>query len=389
MKSEMRNLSDSIPPNNASSVSVAAFSMKENEHQGDEVKRRFGERKTSVLALALLLVIFFTTESSALTVVAVNRGAEPPTIAILDTALDTSLPIFKDRILFEACVTEWHSCPNGSSEMEGPNSAVLPSSWYLSNGFSHGTQMSSLAVQTNPEIKIVFVRIIGATPRGVRQISSENTVERALDWVIRNQNRFGIQAVSMSQGHHRLGEAGTQYCPRSPITRKKVEQLSEMGIPVFFPTGNNGDQNRIDWPACIPQSIAIGSTNTQSKRATFSNYDSNLLDFFAPGQARIMSVGARYTNISGTSASTVIAASQWATIKSIRPELSYQEIYDLFKSTSDSVANAYLSSSGLINLENALMALNGLGTQISDSVANSINEIKSGKKLRVTNEEGN
>ncbi len=48
-----------------------------------------------------------------------NKNVAQPTIAILDTALDTSLPIFKDRILFEACVTQWSSCPNGLSQMEG------------------------------------------------------------------------------------------------------------------------------------------------------------------------------------------------------------------------------------------------------------------------------
>jgi hypothetical protein len=31
-----------------------------------------------------------------------NKNVAQPTIAILDTALDTSLPIFKDKILFEA-----------------------------------------------------------------------------------------------------------------------------------------------------------------------------------------------------------------------------------------------------------------------------------------------
>lgn len=344
-----------------------------------------------VIALLICLSLTFLplSESAALTVVATNRGESPPTIAILDTALDTSLPIFKDRILFEACVTEWHSCPNGSSEMEGPNSAILPSKWYLTNGFSHGTQMSSLAVQTNPEIKIVFVRIIGATPRGFRQISSETTVERALDWVIRNQSRLGIQAVSMSQGHHRLGQAGTQYCPRSPITHKKVEQLFEIGIPVFFPTGNNGDQNRIDWPACIPQSIAIGSTDLKGNQSRFSNYDPFLLDFFAPGQARIISVGKRFINISGTSASTVIAATQWATIKSLHPALTYQEIYQLLSDTSERVAGEKSLSRGLINLENALTALTARDNDEIDSFKEAIHGIKSDLRERINSvEEG-
>jgi hypothetical protein len=78
-----------------------------------------------------------------------NKTVAQPTIAILDTALDTSLPIFKDRILFEACVTQFSTCPNGMSEMEGTNSATMSLDFLSKNGFDHGTQMASLAVTAN------------------------------------------------------------------------------------------------------------------------------------------------------------------------------------------------------------------------------------------------
>jgi hypothetical protein len=39
-------------------------------------------------------------------------------------------------------------------------------------------------------------------------------------------------------------------------------------------------------------------------------------------------------NIVGTSASTVIAATNWATIKSAKPGLTYSEVYDLISRTS-------------------------------------------------------
>ena len=333
--------------------------------------------RTLVLLILLALPFIIANESAALTVLRKNSGATSPTIAILDTALDTSLPIFENRILFEACVTEWYSCPNGRDEMEGTNSATLPSSWYLANGFSHGTQMSSLAVKTNPEIKIVFVRIIGATARGSRQISTENTVERALDWVVRNHKRFGIQAVSMSQGHHRLGAIGTDYCPKSPITQRKVRELLDQEVPVFFPTGNNGDKNRIDWPACIPESIAIASSTPKKNTTRYSNFDPILVDFYAPGEERVMSVGRRFVNISGTSASTVRAATQWATLKSVYPELKFEEIYDLFEETAEPINDDYQILGRLINLENALIEQSARSIDENDSSTNIAVTIKS------------
>ena len=282
-----------------------------------------------------------------------NKTVASPTIAILDGALDTSIPMIKDRLIFEACVTQWSSCPNGLSEMEGTNSSTMIPDWISKNGFSHGTEMASLAIAANPNVKIVFVRIIGSNSKGLRQSTGEATVYNALDWVIRNKDRFNIQAVSMSQGHHNL-IAGPDYCPKTPITEGKVKSLASFGIPVFFPTGNARDYSRIDWPACIPDSIAVGATMPAESIAIYSNHDPLLTDFFAQGTTRATTVGNKVINVAGTSASTVIAATQWATIKAAKPHLSYSEIYDLISRTAKPTYNSKIASGKLINLQGAL-----------------------------------
>lgn len=283
-----------------------------------------------------------------------NKTVAQPTIAILDTAIDTSLPIFKDRILFEACVTQFSTCPNGMSEMEGTNSAIMPADQLSKNGFDHGTQMASLAVAANPNVKIVFVRIIGSNPNGTRQVAGEPTVINGLDWVLRNKDRFNIQAVSMSQGHHNLGAAGTDYCPKTPITEGKIKALADAGVPVFLPAGNNRDYVRIDWPACIQSSIAVGAVMPTDEVAIYSNFDSNLVDFFALGTTRAIVPGGKVINVGGTSAATVIAATQWATIKAAKPTLTYTQIYDLIAATSIPTKNSRVSGGKLINLTGAL-----------------------------------
>jgi hypothetical protein len=283
-----------------------------------------------------------------------NKTVAQPTIAILDTALDTSLPIFKDRILFEACVTQFSTCPNGMSEMEGTNSSTMSLDFLSKNGFDHGTQMASLAVAANPNVNIVFVRIIGSNPNGTRQVAGEQTVINALDWVYRNKDRFNIQAVSMSQGHHNLGAVGTDYCPKTPITEGKIKSLADAGVPVFFPAGNNRDYVRIDWPACIKSSIAVGAVMPTNEVAIYTNFDSNLVDFFALGTTRATLPGGKPINVGGTSAATVIAATQWATVKSAKPTLTYSQIYDLISSTSIPTRNSKVSGGKLINLNGAL-----------------------------------
>jgi serine protease len=307
-------------------------------------------KKILAALAAIILLIPATAQAASLK----NRTLSQATIAILDTAIDTSLPIFKDRIIFEACVTQWSSCPNGLKEMEGTNSAVLKPEWLSKNGFSHGTEMASLAIATNPNINIVFVRIIGANSVGLRQAAGEATVYNSLDWVLRNKDRFNIQAVSLSQSHHVLGPVGTDYCPRTPITESKIKALLDLNIPVFVSAGNVSDIKRIDWPACIPSAIAIGATMPHKEIAFYSNSDINLIDFYALGTTQATTVGGKTINVAGTSASTVIAATQWATVKSVKPNLTYQEMYDLISRTSLPTKNSKINSGKLINFEGAL-----------------------------------
>jgi hypothetical protein len=237
--------------------------------------------------------------------------------------------------------------------MEGPGAASLPLNIITKNGFEHGTQMSALAVRTNLTVKIVFIRIIGYNQDGSRQISGESSLNNALDWVYKNKEKFNIQAVSMSQGHHNLGVAGTDYCPKTPITENKINELISIGVPTFFPAGNGRDYQRIDWPSCIPSSIAIGATTPEKSIAIYSNFDPNLVDFFVRGSYRITNPDSTFKNIAGTSASTVVAATQWATVKNNRPNLNYLEVYDIFSKTSILVSNSKVTGGKLINFEGA------------------------------------
>ena len=309
--------------------------------------------KKIITALVALTLVLPTTATAANKKNISNRTMQIPTIAILDTGIDTSLPIFKDKVIYEACVVQWSSCPNGMSVMEGPGSATLKPEWLANNGFSHGTEMASIAVKTNPDINIVFVKVIGTNAKGFRQAAGEATVYNALEWVIQNKTKFNIMSVSMSQGHHNL-IAGADYCPKTPITESKINTLNSMDVGVFFPTGNVRDYARIDWPACIPSAIAINATMPAQSVAIYGNNDLLLTDFFALGSTRAVTVGGKEINVAGTSAANIIAATSWATIKAAKPSLTYSQIYDLISRTSIPTYNSKVISGKLINLGAAL-----------------------------------
>lgn len=317
------------------------------------------KKMTMALVATILLSAFLATTVSLPATANAALGSttlQTPTIAILDTAIDTSIPQIKNSIVHEVCITEYYGC-NGQAFAEGPGSATLPANFISSNGFEHGTQMASIALQANPNVKIVFVRIIGNSRLGFRHPAGENTVNNALEWVIANKDKFNIHAVSMSQAIRNqnskfplyMSPAGTEYCPKTPVTEQKITSLVNAGVPVFLPAGNDSDITRINWPACITNSVSIGATMATKQIAFYTNYDLQKLDFFALGTWRGLNPGNKTVNIIGTSASTVAAATAWATLRANNTGLSYSDMYSLYSSKSVPTFNSKITNGRLIN----------------------------------------
>ena len=286
-------------------------------------------------------------------IIPVQANESKPTIAILDTAIDTSLPVFQGRVIHEVCILDWPACPNNDYYMEGSGSAVLGPEIISRNGFSHGTQMASIFAMANPDVNIVFIRIIAHNPAGFRMPTTEQNLAEAMAWVLQNKDTYNIQAVSMSQGHHKLLYY-KQYCPISKHLKPAIQELKAVGIPVFIAAGNNGDSERIDWPACINESIAIGATDLSNTVASYSNNDYLLTDFYSLGQSKAYTVGGKTGTARGTSVATQIAAAQWLYVKSYKPTLSYDEIYNLISKTSSKVRSNRVVTGKLINIKGAI-----------------------------------
>jgi hypothetical protein len=251
-------------------------------------------------------------------------------LVIIDTGFDTSLPIIKDAVIYESCIMFWSGCPNGTSFQEGPGASALPTNISNTSNMSHGTQMASIAMNANPAQKLVLIRIIAYNARGDRLPVSDSTVVKVFKWITSKRVELNIGAVAMAQGYHPPA-TGKNYCPKNVEFDKIILDLKINNVAVFFPAGNAADKARIDWPACIPAAFAIGAINSKGQIADYSNYDRNLIDFYTPGNAEALLPGGAPSSASGTSVSTLIAASYWLSVSNVKPELSVPEVSQLFR----------------------------------------------------------
>jgi hypothetical protein len=256
----------------------------------------------------------------------------PKSLVLIDTAFDTSIETISKSVIFESCIMDWSMCPNSRSFQEGPGSASIATSLMTAPGISHGTQMVSISIMTSPNQKIILIRLIAYNSRGVRLPVYESSVIQAFKWISSKRVELNIGAVAMAQGHHPTSTSKS-YCPKSVEMERLIMELKVLDVPVFLPAGNAGDKLRIDWPACIPTAIAIGAIDSKGQIASYSNYDRTLIDFYVSGTSPALLPGGGSTTATGTSVSTIIAASYWMKVLEQRPDLRLAEISQLFRNT--------------------------------------------------------
>lgn len=247
------------------------------------------------------------------------HAAEAKTLVIIDSGINTQLPWAKTAVVEEACFIEYGMCPNKLSSMTGPGAASLDATLVKDKAMSHGTQMASVAVAANPNVKIVFVRIVGMSAKGYANTYTTKAVSQAMEWVVANAARLNVGAVSISIGRVYKEAA----CPvlAEPKLQSQIVGLAAINIPTVISAGNNSDQKKINYPACIPQAIAVGATDTPYSMQQVTGWvypimlisnSSADLDLYALGRAATTDVYGNTSVSLGTSNATVLVATRLA-----------------------------------------------------------------------------
>ena len=161
-----------------------------------------------------------------------------------------------------------------------------------------------------------------------------------------------------------------------------VAYAKSKGSIVVAAAGNDGGRVENDYPAGIPDVIAVGATEpVTDNRAYFSNFG-KLLDFVAPG-VDILSLNAaggqnfgggtgnpNYTRASGTSFSSPIVAGIVALLRGQNQAFTYNQIYGFLKQSTVDLGTAgfdYYYGWGLVDAFGAL----ALGAQAVSLTAKS------------------
>lgn len=275
------------------------------------------------------------------------------TLVIIDSGVNTELDWVKSTLVEEVCIIEYGTCPNGQKFMNGPGAAHVRYQDVKDKAMHHGSQMYSVAVQVDPNVRVVFIRIVGMSAKGFANSYTMRSVQQAMDWVDSNAARLNVGAVSLSVGRS-YTEVG---CPIEASFQATVRKLTGAGIGVVASAGNGGNKLKVDYPACTPEVISVGATDVRYSMRGVTGWVTPVmpssnggqdLDLYAHGRWTTQDLTGRKLLTLGTSNAAVAVAtktaqslSQGGTLASLTQNLgkayiSLKEVVDKLYSVSNS-----------------------------------------------------
>jgi hypothetical protein len=245
-------------------------------------------KKAVGIVVTMLMVVFLQPTGA--------QAEDQKVIAIIDNAMDSNK---NSSIIYEVCITQRNTCPNGTSFQEGKGAANV-SDWTIKN-IDHGYNITQVANLVAPNVKVVFIRIsdvnVFSTFSSIH--NDGRSLSAALKWVSENASRFSIDAVSISQSRSNF-TAGT--CPVDNVFSSATQSLKLQGISVYAATGNEGKTNMVGFPSCVTDVVGVGATTASGAITRYTNRGPGM-DATYRGDARVVAYRGFGLTISGTSVS--------------------------------------------------------------------------------------
>lgn len=174
----------------------------------------------------------------------------PIVVATVDTGIDPDQPAFAGAL--EPMI-----------DLEGADTYVDPThfiSYAGRDGNGHGTHVAGtiLAVAGTQSVRVLAIKAIGNSGVG-----DDATIARAIhiatDWRDPQNQDVRVRVINLSIG----GKTG------STTLGDAIDYAVSQGVVVVAATGNEGEG--VDFPASMPDVIAVGASNVDDELASYSN----------------------------------------------------------------------------------------------------------------------
>jgi serine protease AprX len=284
-----------------------------------------------------------------------NAGAQAPTVAIVDTGVDSTRPDFGNRVVKQVNLSSL--APNSPGDGRGHGTFVA--------GILAGSQ--SNYVGGAPNAKIVSLDVMNDSGQGLT-----SDVIAAADWIYQNKDAYGIKVANFSL------HAGTPSSFMYDPLDKAVERLWLSGVVVVAAAGNyatNGLASGVLYaPGNDPFVITAGASDIEGTissnddvNAPWSAYgytnDGFLKpDVGAPGryivgpvpplstlvtEKPLNVVGSGYMQLSGTSFSAPVVSAAAAYVLAIHPTWTPDQVKGALMATATGAPSAATRSLGV------------------------------------------
>jgi len=218
-------------------------------------------------------------------------------IAVIDTGVDYTHPLLKDRI-----VAGYDVIKNTTNPMDV---------------HFHGTHVAGIIAYSTPaNVKIMPIRAMNEKGEGY-----DSDISTAIRFAVHN----GADIINLSF----VGEGYSQYLVDA------LNYALANNVLVVVVAGNNGADTANYFPASEPNIIVVSATDQNDNIASFSN-TGDTIDLSAPGVGIVSSLpGNRYGSLNGTSMAGPFVSSVAAMIKLDDPTRSIKDIERLLKKYAD------------------------------------------------------
>lgn len=260
-------------------------------------------------------------------------------VAVLDTGVDTQHEALAGRLLRGFDFVDYDENPSE----EGSQADA---------GFGHGTHVAGIVAMVAPDAMIMPLRVLDRSGQGNAWVLAEALLY-AVDPDGDPLTDDGAHVINLSLGTrtptHILGTvAKLATCETATANDDQDDEQSDggydddrarcaraSGVVIVAAAGNDATDTIREYPAAERAYglLAVGASNSQSRRASFSNFG-RWVDIAAAGEGITSSVPGGYGTWSGTSMAAPFVAGTAALLRALNPGMA-----------PDAVARRLISSS--------------------------------------------